>query len=389
MMMNPRVVVLVSARTGALRSTSSRCMSSLASSGTFFPKTNTDALLRKKSSTTTTVSNDAAFDKIAFLGVGNMAQAILNPLISTGLQPADQITLMDANPSTLQQVTEQHPTIQTADSIASLLQDADLVVCAIKPQNITPTLLQEIQATAPNRPDHATFLSVIAGVSIDTYVPTGYDKIVRSMPNTPAMIGRGMTVWCSTNSLTAKERNQIEFVLQCLGETMYVDDERQIDMSTAISGSAPAYVFMLMEDMIEAGVHMGYPRDKATKLVYQTLLGSTLYAMETGEHPAILRNNVTSPNGTTASAIYELENGGFRTAVKDAMWGCYRRSLEMGGHESNVGPGRAPVLPTEERILEQLLDPANPNTDYMLTIEKKPQQEKGDTSSKEEERWAA
>lgn len=315
-----------------------------------------------------------------------MAQAILNPLISTGLQPADQITLMDANPTTLQQVTNRHPTIQTADSIGALLADADLVVCAIKPQNVTPALVQEI-ASATNRPDHATLLSVIAGVPIDTYLPTGYEKIVRSMPNTPAMIGRGMTVWCSTNSLTATERNRIEAVLQCLGETMYVDDERQRDMSTAISGSAPAYVFMLMEDVIDAGVHMGYPRDKATKLVYQTLLGSTLYAMETGEHPAILRNSVTSPNGTTALAIYELENGGFRTAVKDAMWGCYRRSLEMGGHESNVGPGRAPVLPTEERILEQLLDPANPNTDYMLTIETKPQQQ-GDTSSNEV-RWAA
>lgn len=100
------------------------------------------------------------------------------------------------------------------------------------------------------------------------------------------------------------------------------------------------YIFMLMESMIDAGVHMGFPRDKATTLVYHTMLGSTLYAMESGEHPAILRNRVTSPSGTTASAIYELENGRLRTVIKDAMWACYRRSLEMGNHDPNVGPHR-------------------------------------------------
>ena len=136
--------------------------------------------------------------------------------------------------------------------------------------------------------------------------------------------------------------------------------------------------------MIDAGVHMGFPREKATKLVYHTLLGSTLYAMETGEHPAILKNNVTSPNGTTASAIYELENGGFNTTVKDAMWACYRRSLEMGGHESNVGPGRSntssPGPSGDQRMLEQLF--ANDaDSDFRLTLERK-----GDSDS---DSWAA
>lgn len=150
---------------------------------------------------------------------------------------------------------------------------------------------------------------------------------------------------------------------------MYVDDEKHVDMSTSISGSGPAYIFSLMEDMIDAGVHMGFPRDKATILVYHTILGSTLFAMESGQHPAILRNNVTSPNGTTASAIYELENGGFRTAVKDAMWACYRRSLEMGGHESNVGPGRAMTVVDEEKVFEQLFDPDN-ESEYQFKLER-------------------
>lgn len=137
---------------------------------------------------------------------------------------------------------------------------------------------------------------------------------------------------------------------------MYVDDESYIDMATSISGSGPAYIFMLMESMIDAGVHMGFPRDKAQILVYQTMLGSTLYAMESKEHPAILRNRVTSPSGTTASALYELESGKFRTVIKDAMWACYRRSLEMGNHDSNVGPGRVsrpdPIVHVVERFVD-------------------------------------
>jgi pyrroline-5-carboxylate reductase len=129
-------------------------------------------------------------------------------------------------------------------------------------------------------------------------------------------------------------------VLDSFGKSVFVDDESFIDMSTSISGSGPAYIFLLMEAMIDAGVHMGFSRETATTLVHHTLLGSTKFAMETGEHPAVLRNSVTSPAGTTASAIYELENGKFRTVIKDAIWACYRRSLEMGGKCSQVGPNR-------------------------------------------------
>lgn len=160
------------------------------------------------------------------------------------------------------------------------------------------------------------------------------------MPNTPAQIGKGVTVWCCTPNMSVKEREQITTVLNSFGKSIFVDDESYIDMSTSISGSGPAYIFLLMEAMIDAGVHMGFSRETASVLVHETLLGSTLYAMESGQHPAILRNSVTSPAGTTASAIYELENGKFRTVIKDAIWACYRRSLEMGGSDSNVGPGR-------------------------------------------------
>lgn len=144
-------------------------------------------------------------------------------------------------------------------------------------------------------------------------------------------------------------------------------------MSTSISGSGPAYIFLLMEAMIDAGVHMGFSRETATTLVHQTLLGSTLYAMESGQHPAILRNSVTSPAGTTASAIYELENGKFRTVIKDAIWACYRRSLEMGGSDSNVGPGRMifPQVNLKELQHEKIPGshhPVEPPVDEMTNV---------------------
>jgi pyrroline-5-carboxylate reductase len=142
------------------------------------------------------------------------------------------------------------------------------------------------------------------------------------MPNTPAQIGQGVTVWCCTPNIESEERDRIERILSSFGKSIFVDDENYIDMSTSISGSGPAYIFLLMEAMIDAGVHMGFSRSTATTLVHHTLLGSTLYAMESKLHPAILRNSVTSPAGTTASAIYELENGKFRTVIKGKKCVC-------------------------------------------------------------------
>ena len=186
---------------------------------------------------------------------------------------------------------------------------------------------------------------------------TGMTKIVRSMPNTPSMIGEGVTVWTDSMNLSEEEVRSIKCILRCLGEEIQVNDESFIDMATSISGSGPAYIFMLMEAMIDAGVHMGFPRETATKLVHITLLGSTKYAMQTGQHPATLKNSVTSPAGTTASALFELEEGRFRNVVTKAIWACYRRSLEMGGSSSNIGPGRSAgpyIAPSSEFIPESV-----------------------------------
>jgi pyrroline-5-carboxylate reductase len=282
-------------------------------------------------------NKNGVFEKIAMIGAGKMGQAIMEPMIHKNVQPADRIVIYDVSIPTMQEV-QKALGVTTADSLASAVQDADLVVLGVKPQNLTPAFFAELNRGNPKT--DAICLSIIAGKPSTVFEQSGMEKIVRSMPNTPATIGQGMTVWSCTPNFNIEERKKIMQVLSCCGKSMYVDDESFIDMATSISGSGPAYIFMLMESMIDAGVHMGFPRDKATTLVYHTMLGSTLYAMESGEHPAILRNKVTSPSGTTASALYELENGRFRTVIKDAMWACYRRSLEMGNHDSNVGPGR-------------------------------------------------
>jgi pyrroline-5-carboxylate reductase len=201
-------------------SNASRSITTIPSEGRFFPKTTAESLLRKASSSSSEqVHEHPAYNKIAFLGVGKMAQAILSPVISTGLQPANQVCVFDKSDKTLDEVVAQNPGVQTANSISDLVSDADLVICAVKPQNINVEFLTELRES-PNRPDHGTFMSVIAGVPLDLYRPAGYDKIVRAMPNTPAMIGQGMTVWCCTPNLTATERDRTHQVLECLGESV-------------------------------------------------------------------------------------------------------------------------------------------------------------------------
>jgi len=282
-----------------------------------------------------------------------MSQAMLSPLITQNLQTPSSITAYDVSDAALEKVKELYPGVQTASSIPEAINDANLIVYGVKPQNVEKvhseirrSKLEQSGGGASVR-DDVILLSVVAGKPIQNFIDgSSVQRVARSMPNTPAQIGEGVTVWSCTESIDADERKKLKTVLNSFGKTVFVDDEKFIDMSTSISGSGPAYIFLLMEAMIDAGVHMGFSRETATTLVHHTLLGSTKFAMETGEHPAILRNSVTSPAGTTASAIYELENGKFRTVIKDAIWACYRRSLEMGGQDSQVGPNRA-AMPTQ------------------------------------------
>jgi len=292
------------------------------------------------------------FDKMTFIGTGKMAQAMIGPIIRNGYQPAEKVSVYDVSKTSIAEVGTMFPGVNIAESIAEAVHKANCIVLAVKPQNLNESFWENFHHFSKAGEDgisngssncsvrkDAILLSILAGTPVKDFAPSNISKIVRSMPNTPSMIGQGMTVWCCDPSLTTCDRNSISKLLNAFGKAIYVEDEKFVDMSTSISGSGPAYIFMLMEAMIDSGVHMGFSRETATTLVNHTLLGSTLYAMETEQHPAILRNSVTSPGGTTASAIYELEKGGLRPLVNDAIWACYRRSLEMGGHNSSVGPG--------------------------------------------------
>ncbi len=158
----------------------------------------------------------------------------------------------------------------------------------------------------------------------------GIAKIVRAMPNTPGQVGKGMTVWTATREVDELGRRQAQAVLSALGKEIYVADEGDLDRATALSGTGPAYIFLFMEALIDAGVHLGFSRRIAQELVYQTMEGAVAIARETGVHPVELRNRVTSPGGTSAEALYQFEKGGLRTVVSKGVWAAYQRSVALG-----------------------------------------------------------
>lgn len=255
-----------------------------------------------------------------------MAEAMIQGLLAKNItQPANIIASgpREARGLTLRERFGVHT---TTDNLAAV-DRADIVVLSAKPQALThilPTLRGRIGSGA-------LALSIAAGVTLDRIIDgLGHGAVVRAMPNTPAQIGYGITVWMAAPAVTEAQNAEARAMLSALGEEVEVHDEDQLDMATALSGSGPAYVFLFMEALIDAGVHMGFSRRVAEQLVTQTTLGSVLYYKQSDNHVARLRNQVTSPGGTTAEAMYYFEKAGFRTAVSRAVWAAYQRSVELG-----------------------------------------------------------
>jgi pyrroline-5-carboxylate reductase len=174
-------------------------------------------------------------------------------------------------------------------------------------------------------------ISIVAGASIETIAADlEHRQIVRAMPNTPAQIGEGMTVWTATPEVSEVQQAQIHAIFGALGRELHVEEEKMIDMATALSATGPTYTFLVMEALIDAGVHMGFSRHVAQELVLQTMLGSVLFARKSGKHPAELRNMVTSPGGTSAEAIYQMEKGSLRTVLSKAVWAAFQRATALG-----------------------------------------------------------
>ena len=174
-------------------------------------------------------------------------------------------------------------------------------------------------------------LSIAAGVGVER-LRSGleHDILIRAMPNTPAQIGRGVTMWTATEKVDKEAREAGASILRALGEEIFVEDEKYLDMATALSGGGPAYMFMIIESFIDAGVHMGFTRDIAEKLVVQTMRGSVSLYQESGKHAAVLKNMVTSPGGTTAEALLVLEEAGFRGLLTRAVLEAYHKAQDVG-----------------------------------------------------------
>lgn len=264
---------------------------------------------------------------IGFIGAGVMGSAMIGGLLAKDLIPKENIIAADPHVEQGEKLMRKYGVRYTPDNLEAA-KEADILVVAVKPQAI-----DKVMAPLRGRVDHATMiLSIVASIKVKTLVGALLNsRIVRSMPNTPAQIGQGMTVWCAAPEVMEQQRQQAAALLGALGEQLYVEDERLLDMATALNGSGPGFVFLFMEAMIDAGVRMGFTHRDATKLVLQTLKGSVNFALESGEHPAILRNQVTSPGGTTAAGLYELEKMNIRTAVAEGIWAAYQRAVQLGG----------------------------------------------------------
>jgi pyrroline-5-carboxylate reductase len=224
--------------------------------------------------------------------------------------------------------------VSTTDTNLSAVQDADVVILSVKPQ-VMPKVMGELKGKIPPA---ALVLSIVAGLPIAPMQEgLAHDRIVRTMPNTPAQVGKGVTVWVATPAVTESQRQLTHAILNALGEQVMVEDEHYLDMTTGLSGSGPGFVFFLIEAMIDAGVQIGFSRADAHKMVLQTFDGSVELLRTTGLHPAELRNRVTSPAGTTAAGLFELEQSGVRAAIIRAVEAAYRRSEALGAQYSQKG----------------------------------------------------
>ncbi len=264
--------------------------------------------------------------RIAFIGSGAMAEAMISGLLAKGMAAPSNLIAAGPREERGQRLREAYQVVATTDNVQAA-HGADIVVLSVKPQvlsQVMPGLRGKI------KPD-ALVLSIVAGARIETITSgLAHVNVVRSMPNTPAQIGQGITVWIAAPGVNDEHKAQARALLGALGEEVEADNEDQLDMATALSGNGPAYVFLFMEALVDAGVHLGFSRRVAERLVVQTVKGSVDFYEHSPSHLARMRNQVTSPGGTTAEALYFLEKAGFRTAISRAVWAAYQRSVELG-----------------------------------------------------------
>ena len=264
--------------------------------------------------------------KIAFIGGGAMGEAILAAVLNRGLSTPQAVWVSDIKEERRQYLKQTYG-VSVTDSNAEASGHGDIIILAIKPQNL-PELISDLSGQIRAG---QLVLSIIAGARIDTLCK-GIDhrQVVRAMPNTPAQIGEGISVWTATPEVTETQKEQARAILSIMGKEIFVADEGYLDMATAVSGSGPAYFFLFVECLVEAAVGIGFSEDTAQELVLQTMLGSGHLLQKSLKSPAELRRMVTSPGGTTAAALQQFENGHFRELVHQAVKAADRRARELG-----------------------------------------------------------
>lgn len=263
---------------------------------------------------------------IAFIGGGVMGEAILKALLDKGLTEPAHIAVAEPLQARREALRQTYK-VETHEAAHEAAPGAQTVVLAIKPQNL-PEVMADLKGGLDK---DQLVLSIIAGATLKTMAEGLQHKtLIRVMPNTPAQIGEGISVWTATPAVTAQQKSTARTLLQALGQEVQVEQEHYLDMATALSGSGPAYVFLFIEALIDAGVHIGMPREMAERLALQTVLGSARFAQASGQHPAQLRNMVTSPGGTTTEGLLRLEEGGIRAAIMRAVQAAYEKSTRLG-----------------------------------------------------------
>ncbi|BFM01622.1 pyrroline-5-carboxylate reductase [Psychrobacter alimentarius] len=264
--------------------------------------------------------------KISFIGGGNMAQALISGLIGCGIQP-NLITVADPNLSVREQLAAKglNTVDPTADANAAVI-DADIVVLAVKPQVMNAVIGAFADALSTQ-----LVISVAAGLSTEllSNMLNGYRNIVRAMPNTPAMIQMGATGLYGTDNISAEQKQLATAVMEASGLVMWVEDEAHMHAVTAVSGSAPAYMFYFIESMVDKGIALGLDTEQASALALQTMIGAAKMAMDSEDAPAELRRKVTSPNGTTQAAIESMQANDIGRQIGEAMQACYDRSQSL------------------------------------------------------------
>lgn len=264
--------------------------------------------------------------KISFIGGGNMAQALISGLISCGVKPS-LITVADPSSDAREQLAAKglNTVDPTADAKAAVI-DADIVVLAVKPQ-----VMKAVVSGFADALDKQLVISVAAGLStaLLSNMLGGYSNIVRAMPNTPAMIQMGATGLYGTDDISAEQKQLATAVMEASGLVMWVGNEEHMHAVTAVSGSAPAYMFYFIEAMVDGGVALGLDKEQASALAMQTMLGAAKMALGSEDAPSELRRKVTSPNGTTQAAIESMQANDISRQIVEAMQACADRSQAL------------------------------------------------------------